>query len=162
MQALRVESAVSATAIGHALGHAAPIRVDEPVEIQHFAKWNPTKIEIEARDKHIVAGIEQVLGKQEKVVDELTFVDRDAFDALPDPAFEVVDGGKDFPRIAGIEFEGLHLCVTHWIAALDNTGPAFCIVARLEDEHVLPGIFATHFRAAQQFGRLVAAHGTQQ
>jgi hypothetical protein len=128
------------------------------MEIQHFAKRNRTEIEIEARDKHIMAGIEQVLGKQEKSVNKLGFVDRDAFDAPPDPAFEVIDSGKHFPRVAGIEFEGLHLRVTHWIAAFDNTRAAFCIVARLEDEHVLPGVFAPHFRTAQQFSRFVASH----
>ncbi len=63
-QALRIESAIAAAAIGHAFRDAAAIGVDQPMKIKHFAKWNRTKIEIEACDEHIVTGLEQMSGEQ--------------------------------------------------------------------------------------------------
>ena len=102
-EALRVEGAGSAGAVGHAFGDAAAIGVHEPGKVKHFSKRHGSEIEVEAGDEYIMIGIEQIPGEEKEVGDELAFVDGDAFDALADFLFEVVDSLEDGPRIGAME-----------------------------------------------------------
>src|SRR5664280_2160345 len=77
-QALRVKSAIPATAIGHALGNTAAVGIHEPGEIEHLAKWECAKVQIESGDQHIVIGIEQVPREDEQLIYKLSFIDGDA------------------------------------------------------------------------------------
>src|SRR6478752_121572 len=88
-EALGVEGASTTTAVSHAFRDAAPIGIHKPGEIQHFSEGDGAKIEVEARDENIVIRIEQVPGKDEKTVDKLTLVDRDALNSFSDFLFEV-------------------------------------------------------------------------
>src|SRR5580693_1330390 len=83
-EALRIEGASAAGAIGHALGDAASVGVHEPGEVEHFAEGQGAEVEIEAGDENVVARIEQVAREYEEVADELAFVDSDALDLLAD------------------------------------------------------------------------------
>ena len=74
-ETLRIERTGAAGAIGHALGDAATVGVHEPSQVKHFSKWHGAEIEIEAGDKNIVIGVEQVLCEQKEVRNELAFID---------------------------------------------------------------------------------------
>ena len=80
-EALRVEGAGSAGAVGHAFGDAAAIGIHEPGKVKHLSKRHGSEIEVEAGDEYVMIGIEQILGKEKEVGDELAFVDCDALDA---------------------------------------------------------------------------------
>ena len=81
-ESLRIEGPSTTTAISHALGDAAPIGIHKPGEVQHFSERDGAKIQVEAGDENIVIRIEQVPGEDEKTVDKLTLIDRDALDSL--------------------------------------------------------------------------------
>src|SRR3569833_1906291 len=98
-QALRVERTRSAGAIGHAFRDAAAVRVHEPGEVQHFAERHRAEIEVEAGDKDIVIGIEQVSSEEKEVDYELAFVDGDELDALADLLFDFSDLVENRPWI---------------------------------------------------------------
>ena len=160
-EALRIESAVAATAIGHALGNAAAVCIDEPGEVEHFTKGKGAKVQIESGDEHIVIGIEQVAREDKELVDELSFVDGDALDFLANFFFSCGDGLQNFPWVLRIELEGVHFAVAVWIAAFDDAGSALGIVAGLENQHILTCILPPHIGAPQKFRGLVASHRPQ-
>src|SRR3569833_2964487 len=60
-ETLRVESARTTVAVGHALGNAAPVCIDKPGQVEHLPKRTGAKIKIEAGNKHIVIVGEQIL-----------------------------------------------------------------------------------------------------
>jgi hypothetical protein len=157
-EALGVEGAGSATAVGHALGDAAAVGVDEPGEVEHFSKGEGAEVEVEAGDEDIVISIEQVAREEEKVLDELALIDGDALDFFADFLFSLRDGLENFPWILGVEFEGIHFSVTVGVAAFDHARTALGIVAGLEQENILACVLAAHVCAAQQFGGFVATH----
>ena len=105
-----------------------------------------------------MAGVEQVLDEEKKLIDKLAFVDGDALHALADFLLRVADCAEHLPRVSGSEFNGAHFAAAVGIAALDHAGTALGVVARLEHQDVLLGVLAPHIGAAQQFGSLVAAH----
>src|SRR5258708_26250912 len=88
-QPMRIKGAGPATAISHTFGDAAAVSIHKPAKIQHFSERNRTEVQIKSRDKNIVIGIKQVLREQEESIDELTFVDGDALDFLPNLLFQV-------------------------------------------------------------------------
>src|ERR1700752_4247988 len=75
---LRVEGSRTTITVGHALGDAAAVGIDEPGQIQHLAKRDGAEIKIETRYEHVVAGIEKRLGEQKEIGDKLAFIDSDA------------------------------------------------------------------------------------
>ncbi len=94
-ETLRIEGPGTTTAISHALGDAAAVGIHKPGEVQHFSERDGAKIEVEAGDENVVIGIEQVPGEDEKTVDKLTLVDRDALDSLAYFLFKVGDGRRE-------------------------------------------------------------------
>jgi hypothetical protein len=147
--------------MGHAFCNAAAEGVYEPSEVEHLTEWNCAEVEIEPRNENVVISGEKMFSEQKEIVNKLAFVDGYAFDALANFLFNIGDGFKDRPRVVGLEFERIHFCVTVGIATLDNSWTTLCVVAGLENEHVLLSILAPHIGAAQKLGGLVASHRPQ-
>ena len=160
-QTLRIERPRAAGAVGHALGDAAAVGVDQPTQVQHLAERHCPKVEIEAGHEHVVAGLEQVFGEDEKAVDELALVDGDTLHALADLLLFLLMSSRTGQGSLELNSIAVHLGVAVGIAAFDQAGTALGVVAGFENQHRLAGVLTAHFAAAQQFGRLVAAHRSQ-
>jgi hypothetical protein len=61
-----------------------------------------------------------------------------------------------------LEFECLAFAVPVGIAALNNSGTALGVIARLQHHYILLGVLAAHFSSTQQLRGLVASHRSQQ
>src|ERR1035437_9660913 len=160
-EALRIEGAGPATAVGHALGDAAAVGAREPGEVQHLSERDGAEVEVKPCDKNVVVFVEQVLDEEKKIFNKLAFIDRNAFHPLAYFLFRVFDRLKDLPWVAGPEFDGVHFAVSVGVSALNHSGAALGVIARFEDQHILARVLAAHFGAPQQFGGLVAPHRTQ-
>ena len=104
--------------------------------------------------------LQQALGEEEEVGDELAFVDGDALDPLADLLLRVGQDGQDGPRIGVGELDGFHFSAAVGVAAFDHAGCGLGVGAGLEEQHALLGVLAANFDAAQEFGGLVAPHGS--
>ena len=95
---LGIESFCAATAIGNQLRKVAGVDAHEPRKLEHFAKRHAAEVQFEAGDDHVVASLQQALGEEEEIGDELAFVDGDALDAPADLLFGRREDGQDGPR----------------------------------------------------------------
>jgi hypothetical protein len=61
-----------------------------------------------------------------------------------------------------VEFQGFHFAVPIRISTFDNARTTLCVVARLQDHHVLTRVLAAHIGAPQKLRGFVASHWTHQ
>ena len=158
-EALGVKGARAATAVSDELSDVAIVMADEPGEVEHFSEGQAAEVELEAGYHDVVAGLKQALGEEEKIGDELAFVEGDALDALADALLTRGDDGQHRPGIGGEKLDRLHFAAAVLIAAFDEAGSGFGVCTGLEQHDVLAGVLTADFNAAQQLGGLVAAHG---
>jgi len=158
---LRVKGAVSACAVGDAFGDAAAVGVHKPRQVEHLSKGDGAKVEVKPGDKNVVARIKKVAREGEEAFNELAFIDGDALNSLADILFRIGDSLQNLPRVAGLEFDGVHFAVAHGIAAFNHARPALGVVVGLENHNVLAGVLTPHIGAPQKLRGLVASHRTQ-
>ena len=71
---LRVERLGAAMTVGDELRQIPSVSADQPGELKHFTEGHAAEVQLETGDYYVVPPLQEALGEEKKIADELAFV----------------------------------------------------------------------------------------